>query len=322
MATIEVARVVRTALPRGAAGFEDDAGPEAGPFAAADDAAYRRWRAEKLARLPRSLDALTVDLADPAAPTAAERAALATAIARSGMAVYRTAAGDEAAARRAVAGLARAVGLRRFEAHRSAGDDGIVAIRVSGAARQAGFIPYSNRPIGWHTDGYYAWDGVERAIRSMVLHCVRPAWEGGETALLDPEIAYIRLRDRDPALIAALMHPTAMTIPPCEEDDGSVRAATIGPVFFVDAEGRLGMRYTARKRHVHWRDDPATRAAAAALIEITTDDPAILRTRLEPGVGVLCNNVLHDRAGFADADDPAEGRLLLRLRSLDLPTFA
>ena len=130
------------------------------------------------------------------------------------------------------------------------------------------------------------------------------------------------LRDRDPALITALMHPTAMTIPPCEEEDGSVRAATIGPVFFVDAEGRLGMRYTARKRHVHWREAAATRAAAAALIEITTDDPAILRTRLEPGVGVLCNNVLHDRAGFADADDPAEGRLLLRLRSLDLPTFA
>ncbi|NLH83556.1 MAG: TauD/TfdA family dioxygenase, partial [Phyllobacteriaceae bacterium] len=254
------------------------AGLTDGPFDLADTAAWATWRAAKLAARPTRLADLIVDVADLATPTAAERVALAAVLARANMAIYRTPVRDEDTSRRAVAAFARAVGLTRFEHHRSAGADGIVAIRVTDAPRQAGFIPYSPRPLGWHTDGYYAWDGPHAAIQSMVLHCVRAAPEGGANALLDPEIAYVRLRDRDPALVAALMRPDAMTIPPCVEEDGTVRGETVGPVFFVDpATGRLGMRYTARKRHVVWRDDPATRAAAAALIEIMADDPAIFR---------------------------------------------
>lgn len=291
---------------------------DASPFDLGEETAWRRWRAAKLAARPLQIEDLIVDVADLARPTAAERVALAAVLARANMVVYRGPALDEAAARRAVAAFAGAVGLRRFERHRSAAEDGIVAIRVTDAPRQAGFVPYSDRPLGWHTDGYYAWEGPDRAIRSMVLHCVRAAPHGGANALLDPEIAYLRLRDRDPALVAALMRPDALTIPPSVEEDGAVRAETTGPVFFLDpTTGRLAMRYTARKRHVVWCDDPVTRAAAAALVEITADDPAILRLRLAPGMGLLADNVLHDRSGFEDAEDPAEGRLLLRLRSFD-----
>lgn len=297
--------------------------PGRGPFALDDARAYGEWRARKLADHPTSIEEIIVDVADPARPSATELGALARAVGRCNAAIYRTAPDlDEAASRRAVSGLARACGLTRFESHRSAGADGIVAIRVSDEPRQVGFIPYTPRPIGWHTDGYYAWDGPDRAIDAMVLHCVRPAAEGGVNALLDPDIAYIRLRDRDPALIAALMHPAAMSIPPCEEEDGSVRPETVGPVFFMDAaSGRICLRYTARKRHVAWRDDAVTRAAAAALTEIMVDDPLIFRARLSSGMGVLCNNVLHDRTGFVDSPGSGEGRLLLRLRSYDRLTF-
>lgn len=306
------------ARPVNAAAGGPPPGELAGPFDLSDAAAWRRWRAAKLAARPTRLADLIVDVGDLAAPTAAERVALAAVLARANMAIYRTAPLGEGEARRSVGAFARAVGLTRFERHRSAGADGIVAIRVTDAPRQAGFIPYSPRPLGWHTDGYYAWEGPGAAIQSMVLHCVRAAPEGGVNALLDPEIAYVRLRDRDPALVAALMRPDAMTIPLCVEEDGTVRGETTGPVFFVDpATGRLGMRYTARKRHVVWRDDPATRAAAEALVEIMADDPAIFRLRLAPGMGLLADNVLHDRSGFTDAEDPATGRLLLRIRSYD-----
>lgn len=292
--------------------------PLRGAFALGDTAAWRAWRAEKLARQPARLDDLIVDVTDLARPSAEEFAALGRALARANMALYRTRPLDEAGSRAAVATFTRACGLTRFESHRSAGPDGIVAIRVTDAPRQAGFIPYSDRPIGWHTDGYYAWDGAARAIQSMVLHCVRPGQSGGVNALMDPDIAYIRLRDRDPAFVEALMREDAMSIPPCVEEDGSVRGETVGPVFFVDpATGRLGMRYTARKRNITWRDDSVTRAAVAALVEIMAEDPSIFRLRLEPGMGLLADNVLHDRTGFTDAEDPAEGRLLLRLRSYD-----
>ena len=86
----------------------------------------------------------------------------------------------------------------------------------------AGTSPYTNRPLSWHTDGYY--NAPEDRIRSFILHCCRNAERGGESALLDPEIAYIRLRDENPRFIAALMHDEAMTIPANHEADGSVRA--------------------------------------------------------------------------------------------------
>ena len=42
-------------------------------------------------------------------------------------------------------------------------------------------------------------------IRGMILHCVQPAREGGETTLMDHEMAYIALRDADPRWVRALM---------------------------------------------------------------------------------------------------------------------
>ena len=292
--------------------------PSSGPFSLTDEAAYRAWRETKLAAHPTDPTALAVDIVDPLAPSRAELAAVATAVARADMCLYRfvDAPTDESHARRAVSALAAACGLGRFEKHRSAGPDGLVAIEVAADAHRSGFIPYSTRPIGWHTDGYYAYEGPSRAIRAMVLHCVRPAADGGVNALFDHEIAYIRLRDRDPALVEALMRPDAMSIPPSVEEDGSVRDWAVGPVFEVDpATGGLLMRYTARKRHIVWADDATTRAAVTALEEICATDPLVFRLRLDAGQGVVCNNVLHDRTGFGD--DAHSTRLLYRLRSYD-----
>ena len=186
----------------------------------------------------------------------------------------------------------------------------------TGAARGE-FIPYTDRAIGWHTDGYYYPEA--RRILAMILHCVRPAAVGGETALLDHELVYIALRDESPALLRALMHPRAMTIP-AREDDGSVaRAAQSGPVFSV-VEGPAGphlhMRYTARTRSIEWRDDPLTRDAASTLVGMM--DGALegtLHLTLQPGMGLVGHNVLHARSAFRD--DPHAPRLLYRARYLD-----
>ena len=53
----------------------------------------------------------------------------------------------------------------------------------------------------------------QRRIHGMILHCVRPARDGGENALMDHEMAYIALRDADPRWVRALMADDAMTIP-------------------------------------------------------------------------------------------------------------
>jgi alpha-ketoglutarate-dependent taurine dioxygenase len=287
-------------------------------FSLGDDQAYRRWRDAKLADYPPSPDELTVDVSALAAPTPAETEALLRGCGRANMCLYRSRQhlGDALGTRRALGAFARHFGLNHFEAHRSADADGIVALEVAAEGGRLGYIPYTNRPIGWHTDGYYNYEGPGRMIRSMLLHCVRSASEGGENGFLDHEIAYIRLRDENPDFIAALTHPQAMTIPANEEANGTLRAENTGPVFALDPDtGGLTMRYTARKRNIRWRDDATTQAAVRALERLLSEEPLIMRVKLEPGDGMICNNVLHDRIGFETDPGPGPGRLLYRIRS-------
>ncbi len=282
------------------------------PFDLDRPAAYAAWREAKLADAPRDAGALAVEVRNPAALTHAERQALLERCARCNMALYRGPAGgaDKSLPRL----LGSQLGLLRLDTNWLADDDGISPITVRAASGPAAaFIPYTDRPIKWHTDGYY--QPPERAIRGMILHCVRPAAAGGENRLLDPELAYIALRDADPAHVQALMAPDAMTIPERTDEDGVARPARAGPVFSVGAEGRLQMRYTARTRSIEWKDDAATAAAVACLQQVLAAAPHVLRVRLEPGWGLVANNVLHDRAAFVD--DPARPRLLYRARYLD-----
>jgi hypothetical protein len=74
------------------------------------------------------------------------------------------------------------------------------------------------------------------------------------------------------------------------------------------------MRYTARTRSIVWRDDAV--AAASRLLEILDGDEHVHRLRLEAGMGIVCNNVLHDRSGFSDAGGRGR-RLLYRARFHD-----
>jgi len=285
------------------------------PWSLDRDDGYARWRRDKLDSYEAALKAPPIAIENLAEPSESERKLLMLRCSKTNLALYRSPAedADEIGIRIALRRFSDRLGLRIAERHRSAGEQGIVALRVTDAQRQRGYIPYSRNRMNWHTDGYY--NAPDNQIRAMVLHCVRPADDGGENRFLDPEIAYIRLRDENPDHIRALMHPRAMTIPENREPDGSLRPESTGPVFSVDAAGRLAMRFTARTRSIRWRDDPATEAAVAALMEILNgDDPLALRARLGPGEGILCNNVLHNRTGF-DPDKGRESRrLIFRIR--------
>jgi alpha-ketoglutarate-dependent taurine dioxygenase len=291
------------------------------PFDLRDEAAYRRWRDAKLEGYPASARELIVEVADLARPSAAECTKITRCCRQANMAVYASPPGEggEQAARRTLPQFTGFFGLTRLESHRSANEDGIVALEVADEGTKRGYIPYSNRPLTWHTDGYY--NAPEHMIRAMVLHCVRDAEEGGENALLDHEIAYIRLRDENPDLIAALMDPQAMTIPQNREPSGKLRPASVGPVFSVDPRtGSLHMRYSARGRNIAWRQDRDTQAAVAFLTDMLSgSEPLIFRVKLAPGQGLICNNVLHCRSGF-DKDgalaQPSK-RMLLRMRYFD-----
>ncbi len=276
--------------------------------------AYQRWRSAKLKTADEAMNWGPVQIDNLSHTTDSERTSLKERCRLTNYAHYASAApsGDSDAAELALRDFAAAMGLHLAETHRSAGKSGIVALQVSEEPSKRGYIPYSNRAMNWHTEGCY--NAPDDYIGGFVLHCVRPAAEGGVTQLLDPEIAYIRLRDRDPALLRALMHPKAMSIPENREPDGTLRPVSVGPVFFADPiTGRLQMRYTARTRSIAWRDDPATRQAEAFLRQyLPGGDPLMPQVKLGAGQGVLNNNILHNRTGFAVGAGP--GRLLYRVR--------
>lgn len=287
--------------------------PTKGSFALAEQAAYRPWRDLKISYYPITKEDIFVDIADPTQPTERERTKAMAIVQRTNFFLYRTPA-LSLPGREVALGLARAFGFHRLDANPMADEDGLTQVAVGEAGAKPRYIPYTDRPIQWHTDGYY--NAPERQIRGFLLHCESRAVEGGENFLMDPEIAYILLRERDPALAAALSHPEAMTVPANEEES---RAPCTGPVFSVDApSGQLHMRYTARTRSISWLDDAVVRAAAQALARILDDSasPYVVRHRFAPGEGVVCNNVLHGRTGFRDA--PTLGRRLVwRARSYD-----
>ena len=285
------------------------------PYALGNDALYRRWRAWKLENYPVRTESVVVEVRDPRNPSPTEAQELLRICRKANMAIYRSRPGDGAdkdIPRRFGAHF----GLHRLDSNLLADEDSITSIEAVPGKSGRGYIPYSNRRLLWHTDGYY--NPETRRIHAFLLHCVQPAAEGGENALLDPEIAYIRLRDADPDYVRALMAPDAMTIP-ANTEEGAERPASVGPVFSVDsAGGNLHMRYTARTRSIVWKDDAATGAAVRFLEQLLADDSSsVFRYRLAAGEGLICNNVLHNRTAFSDNEQHGARRLLYRARYYD-----
>lgn len=287
----------------------------ASPFDPANKPLYESWRRRKLADHPQSLGDLIVEVKDPRNLTVAEKQALLERLRKANMAIYASAAGDHSDRGHPLR-LAAQLGATRLD-HNWLGDaDGLTSLAASAEGERQHYIPYTNRRINWHTDGYY--NSSAEQNRSLGLHCVSPAASGGENRLMDHEMAYIHLRDANADFVTALMAADALTIPARADENGRVvRAEETGSVFSYHRQsGDLHMRYTIRKRHIVWKDDliiGEARACLEALLE--SDHEAIFRTRLEPGMGLIGNNVLHDRSAFED--DADHTRLIYRARYFD-----
>jgi len=264
---------------------------------------------------PVVVDELIVEVEDPRRLTDAEHGALLERCRRANMALYVSRLG-ETEGTDIPRGCGLRFGLRQLDHNRGAEADAVTALTVRSDALHAPYIPYTNKPIHWHTDGYY--NRLDLQDHALLLHCVRPAARGGENALMDPEMAYLLMRDADPAHVETLMREDAMLIPKHVVDEQELRPDRIGPVFMVTATGRLHMRYTMRLRNVVWKDHPAVYAAVEWLEHLLSGDcPYIFRSTLQAGWGVVSNNVLHNRSGFEDDPQPGRQRLLYRARYHD-----
>lgn len=256
-----------------------------------------------------------IEIGDPYRLQPAERFAIADQCARFNLALYRFARGRSDSD--ALSAFAGAMGLERRDLTLGADRRGVASVRVTRHERGPEMIPFTSRALNWHTDGYY--NTPERSVRGVVMHCAAPAANGGDNTFLDPDLVYAAMHELDPALVEALAHPCAMTIPAHEADGTLVRPARTGPVFrFLDEPPRLHMRYTMRTRSIRWRSTPDTARAVTALDETIASLAAHhVHVRFEGGEGVICNNVLHRRSAFVDGESEDSHRVVLRIRSFD-----
>jgi len=286
------------------------------PFLPGNNAAYAAWRRQKLDAFPHAIEEVMVEIEDALNVSDAEAGAVHTALEKTNFAIYRLGNNADPGDKTLVRQLGRRFGLENLDGNLCADEDGITSLQVVEKRDEGEYIPYTNKRLNWHTDGYY--NSPDRQIRAIVMHCVRPAVEGGENSLLDHEIAYILLRDENPEFITALMQDAAMTIPANVQEGVEIRPQQTGPVFSVDPSGRLHMRYSARARNIVWKQDLTTQRAAEFLLALFRgDSPYIFRHRLQSGEGVISNNVLHCRTPFENDADQGQNRLLFRARYFD-----
>ncbi len=202
----------------------------------------------------------------------------------------------------AVKYIGQQMGLQELDKNLCAREDRTTKLTVQDNGRAHQYIPYSNKAIGWHTDGYY--NPLHQRVLAMVLHCEQPASVGGENQLLDPDMLYIHLRNQNPEYIKALSQPQVMCIPENIENGVLIRPQTCSAVFLQEQDHALAMRYSKRKRNIIWADDGLTREALTCLEQyLESDSPYHIRYRLNAGEGVINNNVLHTRSGFTDSSD-------------------
>lgn len=269
---------------------------------------YQKWRDEKLAAYPRNLGDLVVELGDMTAITDAEKAKIMERVELANMCVYT--AGKAELSMDSLLSLGKQLGVSDTDKSRrhSNSDE----LTNSGILNQA--IPFTTRHVRWHTDATYY--GSNKTIQALFLLCQRPAIEGGSNKVLDHEIMYILLRDKNPEALRVLMSKDCFKYK--NPKTGEIDDHLGGKVFWTNPDGYLCHRFSFRKMDMAWSEDSDVRAAQDELESLMLNESGyVIEGRLESGLGLVSNNVLHTREKLVDSEDPSNKRLLFRTRFYD-----
>lgn len=282
------------------------------PYCLKNDKEYLKWRQQRLNNYPVSLSQLVVPVLHLSNPLKQELGLLFKNIQNFGFSLFETQSDSQLNSRsnrQNLVTFAKQLGLQYSDQHLCVGQQDVSTIEISSDKTNARYIPYTHKPILWHTDGYY--NDADNQICSLLLFCQKPALQGGLNAVLDHHILYIQLRDKNPEYIKALMQVDAMTIP---ENTLHQRPRVSGPVFSVIGS-QLHMRYTRRTKSIIWKEDPLL-TEALRYLELLLDEPSVyhFEVKLKAGQGLIGQNPLHNRTGF----EPDSLRKVYRIRYTDL----
>ena len=280
-----------------------------------NEAQYQAWKQNRLlTRLPH-IHKNRVNIGNPGELSGTERKSIIDLVSTHNFAIYQLDenrfAGPETLSR-----MCRQLPLTRSIPNPGADENNVTEITSAGDSTgqetRSRYIPYTRKALKWHTDGYYNDESLK--VRSFVLHCSQDAGNGGLTKLLDSDIAYILIRDQNPAWAKALCQPGLFTIPENIDNGILLRSEFSGTVFSTDGEtGCLYTRFSQRTKNIQWIEEGDARQAVDAFNSILDrENPWILSIHLRPGQGIICNNILHARTEYDDVGQ--RPRRLLRMR--------
>jgi hypothetical protein len=211
------------------------------------------------------------------------------------------------------------LGLSQPDSGIISGDDNLSLLEDKTGTSFSRFVPYSNRQMNWHTDGYY--NAQTEPVRCFTLYCIEQAASGGELTMMNNALLLIALYDENPNWVAALAHPEAVLFPANKDEEGHHRPDRKTAVFSMYDDGQLNTRFTTRTRNIQWRT-PETELAAKTASKLIDNNPQWhTRVRLEKNQGLITANLLHKREAFID-EQTVGRRQILRGRYAHLPSTA
>jgi hypothetical protein len=284
------------------------------PFLLGNESAYLAWRQNKLEAREQLTPQPVFELNSAKCMSTSIQANVQRQIDAFNFCLFETSMGDFGKSE--FIQLNRQFGLCSLDSNLGADADKVTALRVVEASDQrAQYIPYTNRAMNWHTDGYY--NNAARRVNAFALYCVSQAQRGGGNYLFDHEMMYLLIRDQSPDLLQALLQEDLMHIPANVQGTQVLRAGESGPVFSLQPDSCvLNMRYTSRPYNIVWKSDPQSQRALDLVREILLSGSAMIEVHLQPGQGMICNNILHGRQAFQN-DSQGGSRLVYRARYHD-----
>ncbi len=269
----------------------------------AKSAEFLRWAEEKERNIPHNIDGIIVNIHDINNVKISEIAKIKETINKCNSCIYSSKIALKSNTN--LLKFVESIGMRTYDCNNIESNE--ISTITPLENNKINYIPYTDKSLNWHTDGYYD----KKSIFSWLLHCVHPATHGGENYLLDHELAlreYV-LRHDD---VNDLMSEDALTIP---ESKDTSRSEISTYIFSIKNQyKKLHMRFSMRKDNIS--TSPKAGDAVTKLKAIIENDCAkySLTYKLQKNEGIITNNILHGRKAFRD--DKVK-RKLLRIRSYE-----
>ena len=266
---------------------------------------YKRWADKKLQGFSNKLDDLIVEINNPNSVSKSEKNIILKTIKQHNIVFFQINKGT-INLKSSIKTLASQVGLGNYEVDSKSDNDGLTEIKIHNSMKpSAEYIPYTDKQLNWHTDGYY--NNENNLILSWLLFCKSQSENGGMNKYMDHEIAYI-LFNKSFDNIGDLMLHNAYRIP---ENELTGRKAIYNAIFsFI--KNKLYMKFSMREKNIIWNNK--SKEAANNLKDIINSSKKYhISHKFSEGQGVITNNIIHMRTSFTNLEK--KNRLLYRLRS-------